>query len=76
MKKVGIVTFHASHNYGSCLQAYALQHAISDLGFVCEIINFRTDIQKEIYKVFTDRKGLKFILKNLYSHSRVSITFM
>lgn len=67
MKKVGIVTFHASHNYGSCLQAYSLQHAISDLGFACEIINFRTDIQKEIYKVFTNRKGLKFILKNLYT---------
>ena len=25
MLKIGILTFHGSHNYGSMLQAYALQ---------------------------------------------------
>lgn len=49
-KSVGIITFHASHNYGSMLQAYALQHVVSDMGFYCEIINFRTKLQKEFYK--------------------------
>ena len=28
MKKVGIITFHAAYNYGSMLQAYALQQVI------------------------------------------------
>lgn len=46
MKKVGIITFHASHNYGSMLQAYALQQVIIGMGFDCEIINFRTKRQK------------------------------
>lgn len=49
MKKVGIVTFHASYNYGSMLQAYALQKVILNMGFDCEIINFRTERQKQMY---------------------------
>lgn len=50
MKKVGIITFHASHNYGSMLQAYALQQTILKLGYACEIINFRSAVQKKQYK--------------------------
>lgn len=49
-KKVGIITFHASHNYGSMLQAYALQQTVLGMGFDCEIINFRTRRQKEIFR--------------------------
>lgn len=48
-KKVGIITFHASHNYGSMLQAYALQQVVLSLGYKCEIINFRTLRQKKYY---------------------------
>ena len=44
MKKVGIITFHAAHNYGSMLQAYALQQTVLKLGYECEIINFRTKV--------------------------------
>lgn len=51
-KRVGIITFHASHNYGSMLQAYALQRVIMELGCECEIINFRTERQKNIYRPF------------------------
>lgn len=50
MKKVGIITFHASHNYGSMLQAYALQQVVLSMGYDCEIINFRSVAQKEQYK--------------------------
>lgn len=46
MKKIGIITFHASHNYGSMLQAYALQQVILGMGYDCEIINFRSATQK------------------------------
>lgn len=49
-KKVGIITFHASHNYGSMLQAYALQQTVSGMGFDCEIINFRTKVQTAYFK--------------------------
>jgi len=46
--KVGILTFHASHNYGSMLQAYALQTTLSKLGIESRIINFRSDVQKRL----------------------------
>lgn len=47
--KIGIITFHASHNYGSMLQAYALQTYLERQGNKVEIINFRTPKQKAIY---------------------------
>lgn len=56
---VGIITFHASHNYGSMLQAYALQQTVISLGHKCEIINFRTPRQKEIYRNIFQKVGLK-----------------
>lgn len=49
MKRVGIITFHAAHNYGSMLQAYALQQVLLNMGCDCEIINFRTRRQKVFY---------------------------
>ena len=47
--KIGIITFHASFNYGSMLQAYALHKVLSDMGHDAEIINFRSMAQKEMY---------------------------
>ena len=40
MKKVGIITMHKVINYGSALQAYALQRVIEKLGYDCEIIDY------------------------------------
>lgn len=43
MKKVGIITYHHYYNYGSALQAYALQKAIEgiDKSYKAEIIDYR-----------------------------------
>lgn len=35
------------------------------LGHENEIINLRTERQKELYSVFTKRKGIKYVFKNL-----------
>lgn len=72
MKKVGIITFHASHNYGSMLQAYALQQIILGMGYDCEIINFRSVVQKEMYKPIFMRgtlygKCVRFIIQLTYA---------
>lgn len=41
MKRVGIISYHSGHNYGTMLQAYALQYAISKLGIQeAEYINY------------------------------------
>lgn len=50
--KIGILTFHAAHNYGSMLQNYALQQVLIKLGHQPETINLRTELQKEIYDFF------------------------
>ena len=41
MSKVGIITYHHHYNYGTMLQALALQKAIENLGFESEIIDFK-----------------------------------
>lgn len=48
--KIGIITFHASHNYGSMLQAYSLQTYLAQQGHEVSIINFRSEKQKNIYR--------------------------
>ena len=68
MKTVGIITFHGAHNYGSSLQAFAMQKIYEELGAHSEIINFRTSIQKDQYAPLTKRKGLKYFLKNRNLH--------
>lgn len=42
-KKCGIITFHRAHNYGAVLQAYALQRAVSKLGYYVGIIDYSPD---------------------------------
>lgn len=38
--KVGIITMHKVLNFGSALQAFALQYAVERLGYECEIIDY------------------------------------
>ena len=40
MKRVAILTMHRVMNVGSMLQAYALQQAVSNQGFSCEIVDY------------------------------------
>lgn len=52
MQKTGILTFHAAYNFGSNLQAYALQKTIKKLGDEnCEIINYKSKSQKAMYSI-------------------------
>ena len=61
MKKIGCVTFHASHNYGSVLQAYALQTYIKnnfkDVDY--KIINLRLPSQHAMYDFPKRKTSLK-----------------
>lgn len=52
MNKIGIMTFHKSINYGSVLQAYALQQAVNKLGFSSEVIDYEPDNYKYLYGYF------------------------
>lgn len=48
-RNIGILTFHAAHNYGSMLQAYALRHYLLGKGHNATIINLRPKAQREMY---------------------------
>lgn len=69
MKKIATITFHASYNYGSNLQAYALQEYVKKLhNNNCEykIINLRTEKQKNMYKNIFERTGIKNNIKKIF----------
>lgn len=81
MNSVGILTFHASHNFGSVMQAWSTMTIIKNMGeYDVEIINFRPKSQKDKYSVFPIKSGLKvmlqnivnarFLLKKYYSHAK------
>lgn len=66
MDKIGIMTFHAAHNYGSVLQAYATQKILRELGYENVIINYRLKNQKEFYNsLYTSYFGIKNMAKSL-----------
>ncbi len=66
MKRIGLMTFHAAHNYGSVLQAYATQKVLNDLGYPNEIINYRLRNQRAFYNdLYSTRFGFKDFLRRL-----------
>lgn len=67
-KKKGILTFHAAYNYGSCLQAYALQTFLNKNNNEFEIINYRPYNQHGMYSLINLRYFNKGVLvKNIYN---------
>ncbi len=66
MKKIGHLTFHGSHNYGSVLQAYALTKQLQSMGNQVETINLRPQAQKQAYQIFLKSdKGVRRLFKIL-----------
>ena len=71
MKKIGLVTwFDRGPNYGTVLQAYSLQKNINDLGYECEIINYKDiSLKRKIKRIilyiylFLEIKFLEKILE-------------
>lgn len=63
--RVGVITFHGSHNCGSMLQAYALQELVEGTGNSCEIINFRMQSQKDYYALYPTKYGYRRLLRSL-----------
>lgn len=69
MKKIAAITFHASCNYGSNLQAFALQEYIKK---ICDnkckykIINLRSCSQKKVYELPFGKFDIKSIIKTIF----------
>lgn len=66
--KVGIITYHASHNIGSMLQAYALQSYLEKVLHVdVEIIDYSSRAQADMYAIFPKVGNYKILIKNILS---------
>lgn len=73
MKKIGILTFHYSNNYGGVLQATALQKVIEKMGYEAEIINFIPTSYSPINKI-RYIGILKRIVKNKFRKPEILFT--
>ncbi len=60
-KRIGTITFHCSYNYGSVLQAYALQQVLLSNGFENQIIHYFSD-DFEQYRLIPHKLTKKSIL--------------
>ena len=63
--KVGIITFHRAVNCGAVLQAYALQRYISDMGYDCEVVDYRCNAIESAYNLIHTPVSLKSIISDL-----------
>lgn len=71
MKKIGILTYHFSRNYGALYQAYALRNYLIDRGYKVEFVNYHPEHLEsggtlklnDIYK----KSGLKIIYLKIIS---------
>lgn len=79
-KKIGILTLQKVTNYGGCLQAYALQSCLNNLGFYSEIIDIERPLKKSIklreeyglltqiiYIIYISMRKFGTYIKNVFS---------
>lgn len=62
---IGILTFHKSVNYGSVLQAWALQRVLAMKGYLPEIIDYEPEKYEEMYAVFVKAGTLRSVMRNI-----------
>lgn len=66
--KIGIVTYHRSHNYGAMLQAVALQSVLTRLGHETHFIDYWPKHQSDIYRLWDSHEFCKLNLKGKLSY--------
>ena len=65
MSSVGVMTFLHNDNYGSSLQAYALQRVIRELGHECEHIDYLPDKTEKIRNLLRSGNSPKLVLEGI-----------
>lgn len=51
-KRVGIITFHDTLNYGATLQCYALQEVLHNMGAEVQVIDYKCPVFEKVYSPF------------------------
>ena len=65
MAGAGIITFLHNNNFGSALQAYALQRVVRELGYECVHLDYRPDRKEKIRNLLTSGNSPKLVLEGL-----------
>ena len=65
MSRVGILTFLHNQNYGSTLQAYALQRVIREMGVECEHIDYQPGKIEKIRNLLRSGNHPKLIIEGI-----------
>lgn len=70
--KIGILTYHRSHNYGALLQGIALREVLKRMGHEVTFIDYWPAYHRHMYALFSfpwmmSRKGVKGKLSYLKS---------
>ena len=65
MAGTGIITFLHNDNFGSALQAYALQRTVRELGYECIHLDYRPDRAEKIRNLLISGNNPKLILDGI-----------
>jgi len=67
MKKIGILTYHNTNNYGALFQCYALQRFINENNVFCEVLDYNNAYLKKVYDInpFHAKSIKSFIKKTI-----------
>ena len=65
MACAGIITFLHNNNFGSSLQAYALQRIIREMGYDCLHLDYRPDRNEKIRNLLTSGNNVKLVLDGI-----------
>lgn len=72
MKKIALLTFHDTTNFGALLQTFGLYTCLNRLGYDCHILNYQCEniIRREIPKGFRFSINPKMFAKELFVNSK------
>lgn len=79
-KKIGILTYHYSDNYGALLQTYSLSKLLEEKGYTVDIINIvpHLNLTRKIRKFFKDpltKEFKKFRNEQINTYPKKSFTY-
>ena len=69
MRRIGVLTFLHNDNYGSALQAYALQRVIREIGYDCVHLDYQPDRKEKILNLLRSGNNVKLILEGMRKRS-------
>ena len=67
MKRISIITYVRAYNYGSALQAYALNKFLTLQGYSVQTIDYTTKQQQQLYRIFEPSRGIMSFARNIQS---------